>query len=105
MPDDTSSSSSLLNPLVAGMFGPNTILRTTVKLNGSNYLLWAQVFCVFVGARTNWPTYWNLHLLLLPLHMRLGFLVTIVCNVLNYLEGNVDGDVWNWKREEFFDSV
>ena len=30
---------------------PKTILGTTVKLNGSNYLLWAQTFCIFIGAQ------------------------------------------------------
>jgi len=41
MSDDTSSSSTLITSPVAGMFGPKTIMVTTVKLNGSNYLLWA----------------------------------------------------------------
>jgi len=31
---------------------PKTMLGTTVKLNGSNYLLWAQVFCIFIGAQS-----------------------------------------------------
>ena len=47
----TSSSSTLINSPAAGMLGPKTILRTTVKLNGSNYLLWAQVFRIFIGAQ------------------------------------------------------
>ena len=33
------------------MFGPKTNLETTVKLNGSNYLLWAQAFRIFIGAQ------------------------------------------------------
>jgi len=32
-------------------FVPKTILRITVKLNGSNYLLWAQEFRIFIGAQ------------------------------------------------------
>ena len=30
---------------------PKTMLGTTIKLNGSNYLLWAQAFCIFIGAQ------------------------------------------------------
>jgi len=32
-------------------FIPKTMLGTTVKLNGSNYLLWAQAFRIFIGAQ------------------------------------------------------
>ena len=51
MLDATSSSFTLTSPPAAGMFGPKTILETTVKLNGSNYLLWAQVFRILIGAQ------------------------------------------------------
>jgi len=30
---------------------PKTMLGTTVKLNGSSYLLWAQAFRIFIGAQ------------------------------------------------------
>ena len=30
---------------------PKAMLGTTVKLNGSNYLLWAHAFCIFIGAQ------------------------------------------------------
>ena len=30
---------------------PKTMLETTVKLNGSNYLLWVQAFYIFIGAQ------------------------------------------------------
>ena len=32
------------------MFRPKTILGTTVKLNGSNYLLWARLY-IFISAQ------------------------------------------------------
>jgi len=51
MSDDTNSSSTLINSPVAGMFGPKTILGTTTKLNGSNNLLWATSFRIFIGAQ------------------------------------------------------
>jgi len=51
MSNATSFSSTLTSPPIAGMFGPKTILRTTVKLNRPIYLLWAQVFCIFIGAQ------------------------------------------------------
>ena len=78
MPDDTSFPSILINSPAAWMFGPKTILVTTVKLNWSNYLLWAQVFHIFIDAQNKLASYWNFHLLLLLLHMRFDFLVTIV---------------------------
>ena len=51
MSDDKSSSSTLITFSAAGMIGPKAILGTTVKLNESNYLLWAQAFCIFIGAQ------------------------------------------------------
>ena len=30
---------------------PKTMFGTTVKLNGSNYLLWAQAFRIFIDAQ------------------------------------------------------
>jgi len=50
MSDDTSSSSTLFFSPATGMFGPKTILGTTVRLNGSNYLLWAHAFRIFISA-------------------------------------------------------
>ena len=77
MSDDTSFSSTLINSLAAGMFGPKTILKITVKLNGSNYLLLAQAFHIFISAQNKLSYLWNLHLLPLPLHMKVGFLVLL----------------------------
>jgi len=51
MSNDTSSFSILINFPAIRMFGAKAILGTTVKLNGSNYLLWAQSFCIFIGAQ------------------------------------------------------
>jgi len=51
MCEDTSSSSTLITSPAVGMFDPKTILGTTVKLNGSNYLLWAQTFRIFISAQ------------------------------------------------------
>ena len=48
---DVTNSSTLTSSPAAGMLGLKTILETTVKLNGSNYLLWAQVFHIFIGAQ------------------------------------------------------
>ena len=45
---DTSSSTLITSP-VTGLFGPKAIMGTTVKLNGFNYLLWAQSFRIFIG--------------------------------------------------------
>jgi len=50
MLDDTSSSTLISSP-VTGMFGLKTILMTTVKLNESNYLLWAHAFRIFIGTQ------------------------------------------------------
>ena len=49
--DATSSSSTLISSLAARMLGPKTVLGTNMKLNGSNYLLWAQAFRIFIGAQ------------------------------------------------------
>ena len=40
---------------------PKTMLGTTVKLNGSNYLLWAQMFFIFIDAQNKLA-----HLLQIP---------------------------------------
>ena len=48
---DTSSSFTLVFLPIVETFIPKTILETTVKLNGSNYLLWAQAFRVFISAQ------------------------------------------------------
>jgi len=47
---DATSSSTLTSPIAAGMFDPKTILGSTMKLNGSNYLLWEQAFRIFIDA-------------------------------------------------------
>jgi len=51
MSDDTSSSSTLISLPIVETSVPKTILGTPVKLNGSNYLLWAQVFRIFISAK------------------------------------------------------
>jgi len=52
MSDNTSFTSTLIISPVSGMFGPKTILRTTVKLNGSNYLyVWEKTFRNFIGTQ------------------------------------------------------
>ena len=48
---DVTNSSTLTSSPTAGMLGPKTILETTVKLNGFNYLLWAQAFRIFIGVQ------------------------------------------------------
>ena len=50
MSSDMTSSSTQISSLIVEIFVPKTILGTTVKLNNSNYLLWAQAFCIFIGA-------------------------------------------------------
>ena len=51
MSDDMSSFSTLLSSLIVESSVPKMILRTTMKLNDSNYLLWAQAFYIFIGAQ------------------------------------------------------
>ena len=51
MSDDINSSSTLISSAATGMFDPKTNLETTVKLNGSNYLLWVQTFRIFIDAQ------------------------------------------------------
>jgi len=51
MSDDRIFTSTLITSPTAGMFGPKTILGTTVKLNGSNYLLSTKAFRIFIGAQ------------------------------------------------------
>jgi len=48
MSDDTISSSTLISSPIVETSIPKTVLRTTVKLNGSNYLLWVRIF---IGAQ------------------------------------------------------
>jgi len=50
MSDDMSSSSTLISSSIVETFVPKMVLGTTMKLNGSNYLLWAQAFHIFIGA-------------------------------------------------------
>jgi len=49
--DDTSFSSTLLSSPIFETSVSKIVLGTTVKLNGSNYLLWAQAFRIFIGAQ------------------------------------------------------
>ena len=51
MSSDMSSSSTRISLPIVETSVPKTILRTTVKLNGSNYLLWAQTFYIYIGAQ------------------------------------------------------
>ncbi|XP_020260332.1 uncharacterized protein LOC109836748 isoform X2 [Asparagus officinalis] len=54
--------SSSTTPIVAGeTFAPKVVLGATIKLNGANYLLWAQAFRIFIGAQSKLP-----HLLASP---------------------------------------
>ena len=55
--------SSFTTPsIIAGeTFAPKVVLGTTIKLNGANYLLWAQAFRIFIGALSKLP-----HLLASP---------------------------------------
>ena len=48
---ETTSSSSTMTSSVVETSVPKTMLGTIVKLNGSNYLLWAQAFRIFIGAQ------------------------------------------------------
>jgi len=49
MSETTSFFSNTISPSMVKPFVPNTML--TVKLNSSDYLLWAQTFCIFIGAQ------------------------------------------------------
>ena len=51
MLEATNSSSTLISLPTIQTFMPKTVLGTTVKLNGSNYPLWAQAFRIFIGAQ------------------------------------------------------
>jgi len=51
MSETTSSSSTMISPLMVETSIPKTMLGTAVKLNESNYLLWAQAFNIFIGAQ------------------------------------------------------
>jgi len=44
-----SSSSTLISPSIVETSVFKIVLGTIMKLNGSNYLLWAQVFRIFIG--------------------------------------------------------
>jgi len=74
---------------------PKTILGTTVKLNGSNYLLWAQAFRIFIGAQNKLA-----HLLKPPLADKDPTYVTwltgdyfVITWLLNSLEEKICGNV------------
>jgi len=51
MSSDMSSSSTLISSPIVETSVPKTMLGTTVKLNDSNYLLWAQALRIFIGAQ------------------------------------------------------
>ena len=51
MSESTSSSSTMTSYSMVEISIHKTILGTTVKLNGSNYLLWAQTFRIFIGVQ------------------------------------------------------
>ena len=51
MLSDMSSFSTRISSPIVETFVPKTMLGTTVQLNGSNYLLRAQAFHIFIGAR------------------------------------------------------
>jgi len=48
MSETASSSFTMIFSSMIETFVPKMMLRTTVKLNGSNYLLWAQAFRIFI---------------------------------------------------------
>ena len=50
MSETISSSSTMISPMVDTSV-PKTMLGTIVKLDGSNYLLLAQAFCIFIDAQ------------------------------------------------------
>ncbi|ONK76435.1 uncharacterized protein A4U43_C03F27860 [Asparagus officinalis] len=45
------SSATTTTSTTAEILAPKVVLGTTVKLNGTNYLLWAQAFRIFIGAQ------------------------------------------------------
>ena len=94
MSDATSSSSTLISFAMAKTFVPKTVLETMMKLNGSNYLLCADAFHIFIGAQNKLTHLLQLRLLqLIPL-MQLGFLVTYVMTwLLNALKEKISGSV------------
>jgi len=51
MSETTSSSFTMVSTQMVETSIPKTMLGTTIKLNGSNYLLWAQTFRIFIGAQ------------------------------------------------------
>ena len=51
MSETTSSSPNMISSPMVETSVPKMISRTTMKLNGSNYLLWAQAFCIFISAQ------------------------------------------------------
>jgi len=51
MSETTSSSSTMTSSSIVETSVLKTMLGTTVKLNGSNYLLWAQAIRIFIGAQ------------------------------------------------------
>ena len=51
MSETTSSSSNMISSPMVETSIFKTMLGTAVKLNGSNYLLWAQAFRIFIGAQ------------------------------------------------------
>jgi len=78
MSEDMSSSSILISSSIVETSVFKTVLGTTVNLNGFNYLLWAQTFCIFIGTQNK-----LVYLLQSPLAatdslMQHGYLVTIV---------------------------
>ena len=58
----SSSSSTIISSSMVETSVSKTMLGTTVKLNGSNNLLWAQAFRIFIGAQNK-----SVHLLQPPL--------------------------------------
>ena len=95
MSEATSSSSTLIFLPTVETSMPVTILGTTVKLNDSNYLLWAQAYHIFIGAQNKLT-----HLLKLPpaatdptyVTWFTGNYFVMIC-LLNNLEENISGSV------------
>jgi len=40
----------MISPMIETSI-PKTMLGITIKLNRCNYLLWAQMFCIFIGTQ------------------------------------------------------
>jgi len=63
MSETMSFSSTMISLSMVETSVLKTIFGTTMKLNGSNYFLWAQAFRIFIGTQ-NRLTFFSFHLLI-----------------------------------------